>query len=262
MVSDFGSSTELLTSKQLDHFARSRAAFESWSADHTPAEVQQAIIEISAYVAKGEAAIDETIRMNRNEYIAKAALQKRGDEIGLQFFRRHPELAQTETNIKLLIERFNLILRANGVPNDPGEVYDHMTVENFEDAYRQLAQEGRIDWDQSKGSPFGHVEWKSDRQAASNADTEEQMYSMDLDKLRDAANQQLAEHGGPEGSDIPAEIAEARRRQYQADPGNLSIGSHIPHQTEMETVEESPNADFFTTAIPTKAVPKKMPRIW
>lgn len=194
-------SNDVLTEKEKAHFAKSQAAFTAWAENHSPDEVEMAIVEINAAVAKDEAAIDETIRMNRNEYIAKQALVKRGDEIGLQFWRRHPELTMSEQNTRLIIERFNQILRSKGIPDQPGDVYNHVTVENFETAYRQLAEEGRIDWNQGIGSPWGHREYKqhnSEPHVPESLTEEEIERQLDagkitMEQLKDLADQQLAE---------------------------------------------------------------------
>jgi hypothetical protein len=199
-------SGNVLTNKQVNLFARSKAAFQTWADEHSPDEIQMAIAEINDAVTKDEAAIDATIEMNRNQYIAKAALVKRGDEIGLQFWRRHPELTMSEPNTRLIIDRFNQILRSKGIPDQPGEVYNHVTVENFETAYRQLAEEGRIDWNQSIGSPWGHREYKHNNsephvpETLTEEELEQKLESgeITMEQLKELADQQLAAQNAEE----------------------------------------------------------------
>jgi hypothetical protein len=188
-------SQDVLSQKQKAHFAQSQAAFTAWADEHSPDEVEVAIAEINGYVADQEKQLDDQIAYQRDTARQKADKVMRHQQAMLDFCNYHPEFI-TGPSGDILATRAKLLMRAGG--SDPEET--PFTVELLEQAFRELVNEQRIDWDPKKGSPWARVEYKNNSEPGHAPEplTEEEVDAaldsgeLSLEELEVMANEQLA----------------------------------------------------------------------
>lgn len=273
----------ILSRRECAVFAQSEKAFLEWSEapGRTADEVGEAVRDIDEYVKDQTRQLNEALDEQRaatlNENLGKQWRAQRHLKAQLEFVHVHPEFHVGEPDASILMQRVEAMLNAQGVPDEEKEA----TVELLEKAFQDLVSEKRLDYDETKGTPWARTYNYQELNAPKSQTTEDiensdDAYNMNLDDLRKAANQQLAEqNGGPTVDgvvyDSPADIAEARRR---ANARGEDVGFHLdapgmnrsplldnPNAKagEEPVVSDAPNRNFWTSAIPGKPTPNAKP---
>lgn len=262
-----------LSRKECAVFAQSKKAFEEWAEGRTPDAVGEAVREIDEYVRDQERQLNEALDEQRaatlNENLGKQWRKERHLQAQLDFIHVHPEFYVGQTDAEILMQRVEVMLNAQGVPDEQKEA----TVELLEKAFQDLVAEKRLDYDAEKGTPWARTYSNLELNAPESSTVEEienseDAYNMSLPDLEKAANKQLAEqNGGPTADgvvyDSPADIAEARRRANARGEGShldmpgmrRSVLLDDPNATpgEEPTFSEAPNSAFWQSAVPGKS---------
>lgn len=267
----------ILSRRECAVFAESEKAFREWAeaGNGRPAEeVGEAAREIADYVEDQtrqlNQALDEQRAATLNENLGKQWRKERHLQAQLDFVHVHPEFHVGEPDASILMQRAEAMLNARGVPDDQKEA----TVELLEKAFQDLVSEKRLDYDETKGTPWARTYSNLELNAPESSTAEEiensdDAYNMDLGDLREAANQQLADqNGGPTVDgvvyDSPADIAEARRRAnargedasfHMDSPGmrrSVLLDDPNAKPGEAPIVSEAPRAAFWQSAVPGK----------
>lgn len=218
---------DVLTPKEKAHFAQNIKAdpgsaaakpFEAWSENHTLEEIQLAMAEINDYIADQERQLDEAAAYQRDTVRQKRDMAKQHLQAQLEFVNYHPEFINGEPYATILSTRVCQLMLAGGL--DPKET--PFTLEMLEQAFRELVNESRIDWNPAKGSPWARVEYKRNSEpgpAAPEPLTEDEIDQqldsglLSREELEQAANDQLAaqnngevEHVVPERSVVVGRV--------------------------------------------------------
>jgi hypothetical protein len=236
MLSDYSFDESVLTSKQLTAFSQSATLFESWAEEHSPAEIQAAIIELNAFKAKNDAAIDEQIARQRDETTTEQTIQDVNRQVQEQFVRENPwfplEPQVREVNARILWERTLALAQGEGTDLYPVNFSDEGLESFGNEIMRLLRKAAQQIWNERRfygvdfsaphvHTPFSLFEPNSDpaldlKKLPSNEQIDQMLDegTLSMDELKDAANAQLAAEAESRG-EVPqadTEMAISNRR--------------------------------------------------